>query len=82
MYQMTMMKDQRPAMLLKKGIQRTAVIPMTVGQAQRVVNDLVKSCQGSGRNVTTDEYLINLTLLGTMNKGRREVPCELRLWRY
>ena len=68
------------------------MIPMIVGQAKRMVNDLVKSCQWSGGNITTDQYftskLLSISLgeknltVETMDEGRREVPFELRPLRY
>jgi hypothetical protein len=59
-----------------------------VGQAGRVVRDLIQPIEGSGRNVTTDQYFKsydlatvllqrNLTLVGTLNRNRVEVPNAL-----
>ena len=56
-----------------------------VGQAKRVVMDLVVPIRGSGRNITTDQHFTsvelarelkdsNLTIVGTINKQRRELP--------
>lgn len=60
-----------------------------VGQGQRVVLDLVQPIEGSGRNVTTDQFFTSfelgqelkeqrLTLVGTMNQRHRDVPHQLR----
>ena len=59
-----------------------------VGQAKRVVLDLVDGLEESGRNVTTDQHFTGvalakellskgLTLLGTVNKNRREIPTAM-----
>ncbi|MEL7309347.1 MAG: hypothetical protein AAGK05_16800 [Pseudomonadota bacterium] len=59
-----------------------------VGQAKRVVLDLVEGLEESGRNVTTDQHFTGvalaeellskgLTLLGTVNKNRREIPAAM-----
>ena len=56
-----------------------------VGQAKRVVMDLIVPFRGSGRNITTDQHFTsvalakdlqknNLTLVGTINQQRRELP--------
>lgn len=56
-------------------------------QGERVVLDLTQDMQGSGRNVTTDNFFTSLslskklsqrkiTLLGTVRKNRRELPAE------
>ena len=60
-----------------------------VGQGRRVVLDLVQPIQNSGRNVTCDQFFTSyslatsllergLTLLGTLNRQRKEVPIALR----
>lgn len=57
-------------------------------QGERVVLDLTQDMQGSGRNVTTDNFFTSLslaqklsqkqmTLLGTIRKNRKELPAEL-----
>ena len=57
-------------------------------QGARVVKDLTRYINGSGRNITMDnfftsyalaKYLLqnNLTLLGTIRKNRKEIPKEL-----
>lgn len=56
-----------------------------IGQAERVVCDLVEPFRQSGRNITVDQHFSSislanalkerrLTLLGTINKQRREIP--------
>ena len=56
-----------------------------VVQAKRVVMDLIAPIRGSGRNITTDQHFTSvelakelakthLTLVGTINKQRRELP--------
>ena len=60
-----------------------------VGQGRRVVLDLLQHIEGSGRNVTADQFFTSvdlglsllekgLTLLWTINPRRREVPGQLR----
>ena len=57
-------------------------------QGARVVRDLARTIYGTGRNITTDNFFTghalgkfllekNLTLLGTMRKNRKELPCEM-----
>lgn len=60
-----------------------------MGQGRRVVLDLAAPIEGSGRNITVDQFFTsfqlatqllerNLTLVGTLNKRRREVPLQLQ----
>lgn len=57
-------------------------------QGERVVMDLIRGLEKSGRNVTTDNFFtslslarklksMNLTLLGTIRKNKGELPNEL-----
>ena len=59
-----------------------------VGQGKRVVLDLCKNIEGTGRNVTTDNFFTSyelakelnnrrLSLVGTIRGNRKEVPKEM-----
>ena len=59
------------------------------GSAQRLVHQLVLSYKGSGRNVTMDRFYTSvelaedllkdkLTIVGTMNTSRRDVPATMK----
>jgi len=59
-----------------------------VGQATRVVLELAESIQGSGRNISTDNFFTSyklardlmdrrLTIVGTMRSNRKEIPNQM-----
>ena len=60
-----------------------------VGQARRVVHDLISPVTGTGRNVTFDNFFTsvglaedlmkeNLTILGTIRANKREIPPDFQ----